>query len=347
MNVGKGAGEVLLDVVTTPIEIAAQIRGKADIMEGAAKVVINGAKVAEIAGAGSASLGNVTGQLGVFTGFLSACSIFERGGFWVSLIGKEEPVSAKKVTGEVFLTAANVAETTLWLGKTGLFDLGTAAPVIEIVKSIVLIPVSVCNIWNASDEIAKAGREVEDKAAKISKWSERKKLSLLERQKYVKEKIDPLIAEIGKIAIEKKAAEKDGLSPEDEEQFKNRFAPLMKKHGRWCEIRDEDGKFDKLCDFKIENHGQILAIAEHNKGKVQTKNWLVLANSLMKLALGVLGLVMVLASITVIWVLALVAALWTATHIVGLAKELYDLRPVNKQLEFPVVETKMMAANLS
>lgn len=347
MNVGKGASEVLLEVVAAPFEIGAEIRGKIDIMEGAAKVLINGARVAEFAGTESASLGNVTGQLSIFTGFLSACSIFERGGFWVSLIGKKEPVSSKKVAGEVFLTAANVAETTLWLSKRGLFDLGPAAGPIEIAKNIILIPVSLCTIWSASDEIVKAGKAIEDKEAKVSKWADRKKLSILERKDYAQKKIDTLSDEIVKIANEKIDAEKTGLSPEDEEQFKNRFAPLMKKHNRWVEIQSREDKFDKLCDFKIENHGKILDVATHNKGKIQTKNWLVIANSVMKLALGILGLVIVLASITAVWVLALAAALWTATHIIGLAKELFDLRPVNKQLQFPVVETKMMAADLS
>ena len=348
MNIEKSGMGALLEAVTTPIEIGGQIREKVDIMEGAAKVLINGVRAAEIAGAGSASLGNVTNQLSVFTGFLSACSIFERGGFWVSLIGKQEPVSSKKVAGEVFLTAANVAETTLWLSRQGLFDLGPAAGPIEIAKSVVLIPVSICSIWSASDEIVKAGKAIEDREAKVSKWTERKKLSLLEKQGYAKTKIDAVLKEIVKVAAEQKELKEAGsLSKEQKIEFKNRFTALRNKSGRWVEIQHQADKFDKLCDYKIENHGKVLAIAAHNKGKVQTKNWLVIANSAMKLALGILGLVIVLTSITAVWVLALVAALWTATHILGLAKELYDLRPVNKRLELPLVDTKMMNADLS
>lgn len=348
MTVGRSTGESIVDVVTAPITWAGQVRSSIGAIDSLGKVLTNGAKAANIMGAESEVLDNVTGQVSAFNGVVGAANIFARGAFWVSLIGKKDEVSSKKVAAEFFLTAANVAETTLWLGKVGL-DLGSAAPIIELVKTVVLLPVSFCNIWNASDEIKKIDTVLRQKEEKVEQWKKFK--SSTDKGLYIQGKIDELADQILTIKKEKHTKKADAKALGNptvdlKKEFKARITPLQNKQDRWIEIRDQN-KIDAFFDYKIAAHGEVVKAAEHNKGKVQTKNWLVIANALMKLALGVLGLVLLLASITTPWLLALVAAAWAATHALGFAKEMYDLAPANKLRELASLKTNMMAANLA
>lgn len=345
MTVGsRSAGDVIIDVATAPITWAGQVRSSIGAMDSLGKVATNTWKAAGIIGAESEVLDNVTGQLSAFNGVVGAANIFARGSFWVSLIGKKDAVSSKKVASEVFLTAANVAETTLWLGKTGIVALGAAAPVIELVKNVALLPVSLCNIWNASDEIKKIDDTLRKKEAKVEKWTERKASLQADKDLYVQARIDTCKAKIDVIKAEKQGIKDAGnYTAELKKEFKARVTPLINKHDRWVEVQAQ-GKLDDFCDYKIAAHGEVVKAAEHNKGKVQTKNWLVIANAVMKLALGIIGLVILLAAITSIWLLALVAAAWAATHALGFAKEMYDLAPANKLIELAPMKTQMLAA---
>lgn len=148
-----------------------------------------------------------------------------------------------------------------------------------------------------------------------------------------------IIARLAEETVAGRIAEREGAGEEIDEAARAAIREEVVeelKNKPVSELLDKEAQLIKDCDWKAKAWAKNVESAKYNVGKEKTKNWLGIANNIGKLVIGLTCLIGIFTGIAFNPIFILCVSIgWTATHIFGLAKELYGIYNVQKKIEKP------------
>lgn len=327
---------VLLKPFEAVIGLLSDTKKSTGTMDSASKMVTNGWKTLETGfEIAHPAMKNFAKQLGTFTDLIGALNVLDRAYEWISP-QKRADWTWQKYLSQATLTVSHTLEGLNFFKTAGFFDLGSFASEVapgiiplEVMKFSFYLPASIFGIWHSAVVMGEQSEKVASLEGKVTKWTDRllagqNKAHFLNVE--IPQKLQQIAQEMTPLA--------NKMNDEGLDRNETRtYSRLVNRQRRWLsyaeELRngDESASLKADCQKKINGYTANVTVAEANKGKVQTKEWLGIANNVGKLAMGIIGLIGIFMGLFALPVFAATfAAGWFATHGLNFAKGIYEER---------------------